>query len=263
MNCETYQDLAAAHVDGVLNPREQQEVELHLATCPTCQRLFTEESRFHAAFTTRRLVVAVPDSVEQRLRAVLVAESTPTLSWWKHLTAFLRPPRLALGLAAAGLFIVLALPYLFSREQEPLWFAQAIDSYQAVTGGRLGLTYHTHDPQELERSLNNSGQLDFVTHVLDLRSAGYHIEGGQVMKIAEHPVAVVLYKGEDGPIVCLRQRGMAPPIPKEGKGRKGEYVYTHAGYTVSFAQVSEHFCILIARLPRETFRRRLGMAPAA
>ncbi|MDP4200743.1 MAG: zf-HC2 domain-containing protein [Bacteroidota bacterium] len=38
MNCSEIQDLAAALVDHErLTPRELDEVELHLKTCPTCQ----------------------------------------------------------------------------------------------------------------------------------------------------------------------------------------------------------------------------------
>lgn len=263
MNCETYQDFVAAQVDGGLTPEERQEVEQHLATCPNCRRLFAQESRFRATFAARRLVVPVPVVVEQRLRAALAAEHMPTLSWRGRPSGFLLQPRLAFGLAVAGLLTILVLPRLISRNPDPVWFLQIVDSYQAATEGRVSLTYSIRDPQELEKALNGSGQLDFVTHVLDLRAAGYRLEGGQIVRTKEHPVAVVLYKGEDGPIVCLRQRGMAPPMPEEGRGMKGRYMYSHAGYTVSFVQHPEHFCTLITRIPQETLQRRLGMEPQA
>jgi anti-sigma factor RsiW len=265
MNCEAYQDFVAAHIDGVLSPAERQEVESHLTSCAPCQRLFEEESRFHAAFTARRFIIAVPAEVEQRLRTALAAESLPIPSWRDRLSALLEQPRLAFGLAAATLLIALLLPRLFSSSSssEPTWFPQVLDSYQAATEGRLSFTYHTEDPQELEAALNRSGQLDFVTHVLDLRLAGYRIEGGQVVWVKDHPVAVVLYHGKDGPIVCLRQRGKVPPVPPGSEGKKGQYLYTHAGYTVSCMQFSGHFCTLITRLPREVFMRRLAMVPAA
>ena len=262
MNCEAYQDFVAAHVDGVLSPAERQEVESHLTSCASCQHLFQEESRFHAAFIARRFVISVPAEVEQRLYVALAAESPPIPSWWDRLSALLWQPRLVLGLAAAALGIALLLPWLFSSSSssEPAWFSQVLDSYLAATEGRLSFTYHNEDPQELEAVLNQSGQLDFVTHVLDLRLAGYRIEGGQVVWVKDHPVAVVLYQGEDGPIVCLRQRGMAPPMPTGSEGKKGQYLYTRAGYTVSCIQFSGHFCMLTSRLPREAFMRRLGMA---
>jgi len=265
MNCAAYQDLVAAHVDGVLGPAERQEVEQHLTSCASCQRLFAEESRFHAAFAARRLIVSLPVEVEQRLRLALAAESTPIPSrpWRERLLALLWQPRWAFGLAATALMIVLLLPRLFPAAPEPAWFTQALDSYHAATEGRWSFTYHTADPQELEAAFNRSGQLDFVTHVLDLRPTGYRIAGGQVVREKDHPVAVVLYQGEDGPIVCIRQRGTTPPMPPGSEGVKGKYLYTRAGYTVSCVQSAEHFCTLITRLPREIFMRRLALAPAS
>ncbi|HEV8714330.1 MAG TPA: zf-HC2 domain-containing protein [Candidatus Binatia bacterium] len=260
MNCAAYQDLVAAHVDGVLSPAERQEVEQHLASCASCQQLFTEASHFHAAFAARRLIVSVPVEVEQRLRMALVAESTPIPSWWERLFALFWQPRLAFGLAAAVLLIALLWPRLFSSAPEPAWFTQALDSYHAATEGRLSFTYHTDNPQELEAAFNRSGQLDFFTQVLDLRSSGYQIEGGLVMQVKDRPIALVLYKGKDGPLVCLRQRGRVPPMPTGSEILNGAYLYSHAGYTISLVQFPEHFCMVIAPLSQEDFRRRLLVA---
>ncbi|MGH7962485.1 MAG: anti-sigma factor family protein [Candidatus Binatia bacterium] len=259
MNCEAYQDITAAHVNGVLSPPECQEAVHHLDTCASCRHLFAEQSRFHIAFSARRFIVSVPTEVERRLRAALAAEHTPTAAFWERLSPFVFLPRLALGLAAAGLLIALLLPHLFSAVSKPAEFALAVDYYQAVTEGQIAFDYRTNNPQEMKAALNRSGQLDFTTHVLDLRPAGYQLKGGQVVGGKDHPIALTLYEGEEGPIVCLRQRGMAPPRPANGKGMKGKYLYTHAGYTISFFQHQEHFCILISRLSQEALRRRLAM----
>src|SRR5262245_48863440 len=107
MNCEAYQDLVAAHVDGVLSSAECQEAEQHLAACAACQQLFEQESRFHAAFAARRLIVSLPVEVEQRLRAALASASSSTPAWWEHLSTLLWQPRLAFALAVAALIIAL------------------------------------------------------------------------------------------------------------------------------------------------------------
>jgi len=113
MTCEAYQELVAAHVDGVLSPTECQEAEQHLAACAACQQLFENESRFHAAFAARRLMVAVPAEIEQRLRVALAGESPPTPSWRERLSVLFWQPRLAFGLAAVALLIALLLPRFF------------------------------------------------------------------------------------------------------------------------------------------------------
>jgi len=263
MNCEAYQDLVAAHVDGVLSSAERQEAEQHLAVCASCQQLFEQESRFHVAFAARRLIVSLPVEVEQRLRAALARESSPILSWRERLSVVLWQPRLVFGLAVAALLIALSLPRFFSSTPEPAWFPQVLDSYHAATEGRLSFTYHTDDPHELEAALNRSGQLDFVTHVLDLRPAGYRIEGGQIVWEKNNPVAIVLYQGKEGPIVCIRRRGQVPPMPAGSEGKTEQYLYTQAGYTVSCVQFPGHFCTLITRLPREAFLRHLAAVPAS
>lgn len=264
MTCEAYQETVAAHVDGRLNPTEQQAVEEHVRSCLRCQRLFTEESRFRTAFSALHLVVPVPAEVEQRLRRALAAEREPTLLWWERLRAFTPQPRLVVGFAAVGLLLVLLFPRLFPVFTGRDEFTLAIEQYQAATAGQISFTYQMEDPQALAASLNHAGQLDFVTHVLDLRAAGYRLKGGQIVNINGHPTALVLYEGADGPpIVCLRQRGMAPPMPANSKEMKDDHLYTRAEYTMSLAQLPDHFCTLISRMPREAFKRRLEIIPTA
>src|SRR2546425_2191556 len=123
MNCEAYQDLVAAHVDGVLTSAEHQEAEAHLRACEQCRQLFAEEQRFHAAFAARRLIVPVPAEVERRLRSALLAENEARHPLWARLRAWLRVsllrPRFAFGLAVAGLVIALLLPRLFRSALVP------------------------------------------------------------------------------------------------------------------------------------------------
>jgi anti-sigma factor RsiW len=263
MICDVYQDLVAAHVDGILSATEYHEVEQHLASCTSCQQLFAKESRFHTAFAARQLIVPVPTNVERRLHKVLRKESVPALSWRDRFSTFFPQPRLAAGLAIAGLVIAVALSQWFRSPPEPSWVTQAKETFQAATTGQITLAYRLDDPQNLEAALNRSGQLDFVTHVLDLRAAGYRPMGGHVIYFNEHPVALVRYEGTDGPLICLRQKGPAPTMPSGSEGKKGQYLYTHAGYSFSFVQHPDHFCLLITRLPREIFQHRLGMVPAA
>lgn len=263
MTCETYRDLVAAYIDGVLPLAERQEAEQHLHTCPQCHHLFTTASRFGAAFPARRLIVPVPAAVAQRLHTALAAEGVarPTLA--ERLSAFLWRPRFAFGLAAAVAFLVFLFPRLFPSTAVTPEFTQAAAYYQAATTNQLALITETTDPHQLQALLNRPGQLDFVTHVLDLRPAGYEISGGQIVGATEHPIALVLYEGKEGPIVCLRQRGMVPPMPASGQGLKGKYLYTHADYTIAFLQEAGYFCILISRLSPEAFQHRLQMLPAA
>ncbi len=268
MNCETYQDLVAVHVDGVLTPAERQEAEAHLGACEQCRRLFTEEKHFHTAFAARRLIVPVPAELEQRLRLALVAERVsqrPLLQrvgeWIGAARLF---PRVAVGLAMAGLLIALLLPRLFPPAPVPDLLPQAVDYYQAAIEGRIALEYATDDPHALATAFNDSGQLDFRTHVIDFRPAGYRLRGGAIERIQDHPAALAIYEGDDDPIVCLRQGGRMRSIPPGAERlKKDHYLYTQAGHTIVLSQFPDHFCVLISLLPRETFLRHLALLPVS
>lgn len=268
MNCEVYQDLVAAHVDGVLTPAERQGAEDHLGVCAQCQQLFAEERRFHAAFAARRLVVPVPAEVEQQLHRALVAERVSQRPLWRRVGEWIGAarlfPRIAMGLAAAGLLIALLLPRLFSPTPVPDLLPRAVDYYQAVIEGRIALEYATDDPRTLEVAFNNSRQLDFRTHVIDFRPAGYQLKGGTITHVQDHPVALVVYEGEDGLIVCLRQRGAMPSVPSGAERmNQDHYLYTQDGYTIVLSQFPDHRCVLISRLSREAFLRYLALLPVS
>ncbi len=268
MTCDMYHDLVAAHVDDALTEAEAVEVRAHLHTCDHCCRLFEEETRFHAAFAARKLLVPVPINVERRLRQSLEAEGEARRSFWARLGAWFGAmplfPRLAVGLAMAGIFIVILLPHVFRSAPAPDVFAHAVHYYQTVTEGVLPIEYTTEDPQGLQARFNTSGRLDFTTHVSDLRPAGYRLSGGRVVENAGHPLAVSLYeeKGEE-PIICLRQRGLLPTLPQGTAGGNGHYWYTSHGYTAMFTQFPDHFCIMISRQPQEIFLQRLAMTPGS
>jgi anti-sigma factor RsiW len=268
MNCETYQELVAAHVDGVLSPAERQEAEAHLGTCAQCRRLFAEEQRFHAALAARRLLVPVPAEVEQRLHRALGAARGPQRPVWPRVRDWFGASRwsarVAVGLAAAGLLLALLLPRLFLPASGPDLLPQAMDYYQAATEGRLALEYATEDPHTLEVAFNGSGQLGFRMHVIDFRPAGYRLRGGTIQHVHDHPVALAVYEGADDPIVCLRQSGTLPPVPAGAERmNQDHYLYTQDGYTILLSQFPDHHCVLIAHLSREAFLRYLALLPVS
>jgi anti-sigma factor RsiW len=269
MTCEAYEELIAAHVDGVLTSTELQEVEHHLQSCPRCPQLFAEQSEFRAAFVARRLLVSVPVEMEQRLHSALAAERGSPVSfllrpsWRTRFFAFFRQPRFAIGVAAATVLVAVLLSRLFLSGPEPGLVPQAVASYQAAIDQQQPLDYVVADPQELEMTLNLSGQLDFVTQVSDLRPAGYQLKGGSIARILDRPTAVAVYdKGKDH-IVCLRQGGKLPTMPPDVEAAYGHYVHTRNGYTIVYSQFRRHYCLMISRLPRDQFLRYLGITPEA
>lgn len=273
MHCEAYQDLVAAHVDGRLSPDERHAVQEHLNSCQQCRQLFAQQQDFIRAFRSHSLIVAVPDELEQRLRAALADDKTisvPTgLSAWQRLKGrFTLPllPRFALGLAAAGIVGVLLLPRLFPAllPEVSQWFgsepdivASAVVSYRAMTEGAPSLTYPAQEPAQLEASFNRSGHLDFVTHVLDLRYAGFQLRGGTIQHVATRPIALTVYDDGADHILCLRQQGQMPVLPAGGEWIDSHYLYTDGVYTIFLTQFPDHFCTLVSGLSRKAFLQRV------
>lgn len=266
MTCDTYQDLIAAHVDGVLSAVERQAAEAHLDACAGCRRLFATERAFRRAFSARQWIVPVPRAVEHQLHLALAAEAAAPRAWWRALGEWLKAvwwrPQCAVVLATAGVLILLVWAHLLPSEPGHTILAAATASYQAARAGTVALDYRNVEPQELERAFNRSGRLNFRTHVSDLRPAGYHLRGGTVTHVGGQPLAVAFYTGKEEPIVCLRHRGTMPPPPPEARRLKAHvYLYTQAGRTLIFSQFSDHFCVLISDLSPEAFLERLARLP--
>src|SRR5262245_16798202 len=216
MTCDAYQDLVAAHVDGQLSATELQEVDAHLQSCASCRERYAEEQQFQRAFASRRILLVTPPDVLTRLQEALVHESTPAASWRQRLFAhrgslfsFLFSHRWA----TAAVLLALSLPYWWLPTAQPDLFVSAVEEYELATTDQRVFTYVMRDSQKLAHAFNTSGRLDFITHVLDLRSAGYRIRGGNIIDLNGHPTAVTVYSGSEADLVCLRQRGVLPPLP--------------------------------------------------
>ena len=268
MNCDTYQDLVAAHVDNALTPSEAEEAQAHVRSCEQCQRLFADERQFRVAFATRRLIVPMGAAGVQRLHQALRGTTVPQPTMWERLRTWWEATslifRFASGVAVAGILLALFFPLTQRDTQPPAAFTQALRYYHEVTRNTPTVTYHTDDPRQLQAQFNDSGHLDFTTQVSDLRPAGYQLIGGKILNEAGHPLAVSVYKEDSqNPLVCLRQRGRLPSLPEHAHDGHGHYWLSGDGYTAMFTPFPDHFCVMISRQSQETFMRRLQMAARA
>jgi hypothetical protein len=261
MTCDEYQDLVAAHVDGQLNPTELQKVNVHLQECAPCRERFAEEQQFHLAFASRRVLLTTPPAVLTQLHEALAREAAPLPSWRQRLYAH-RVSLLSFffshRLATAAVATALVLAYWWLPTMKPDLLASAVQQYEIATTDQRVFTYVQRDPGKLEHAFNTSGQLDFSTHVLDFRSFGYRIRGGNIVRLNGHPTAVTVYRGPEADLLCLRQRGVLPPLPPGAMLIGRDLVYTYEQYTVLVIQESDLFCLLVSRLPRDTFLRTFG-----
>lgn len=65
MNCEEYEILLSARLDGALTPEETARLEAHLAQCPQCRQLAQELETLQAQ--TAALTQEVPRALQENL----------------------------------------------------------------------------------------------------------------------------------------------------------------------------------------------------
>ena len=76
MNCEQYNDLISARLDGELSAQEAAQLDAHLAECPRCRELLRELEEMTAAFAQEEPVQApevLSRGVLERIRAQRIA----------------------------------------------------------------------------------------------------------------------------------------------------------------------------------------------
>ena len=118
MNCEKYQDLLSAFIDGSLIPEEHNKVEAHLRNCGVCAAarndldaivVFCRENRgeYEAVPNERALWLRISNTIESDLAALSSAAVQTNAGWWSRLMSQswqLSFPRLA---ASAAVIVIL------------------------------------------------------------------------------------------------------------------------------------------------------------
>lgn len=258
MTCDECQDLIAGYVDEQLTADEKQHVDQHLSSCISCTQELADAQRFQQEFTAHRPLLAMPTAVEHHIKTALSHESPQPQSYWQRLhewfSSFTRPAVAVTATAAVALIFVLVSLLLPLVDEQSL-LATVTEQYEIAVADRRTFTYVIRDPHKLEQAFNNSGQLNFTTHVLDFRPAGYRIRGANIIQMNGRPTTVTVYRSVDGDLVCLRQRGPLPPLPPGAERLGRDYIYSYQQHTIIFVEEHDLFCVLISGLPREQFLR--------
>jgi len=118
MNCENYQDLLSAFIDGSLIPEDHKNVETHLLDCVVCAEargdlysivVFCRENRgeYEAVPNERALWLRISNTIESDLAGSSRAAAGTNAGWWSRLmnqSWQLSFPRLA---ASAAVIVIL------------------------------------------------------------------------------------------------------------------------------------------------------------
>lgn len=103
-NCEKYEELCSAELDNALTAEEKQELDAHLAVCPSC-RAYLEDLRDMRSLW-KELEVPVPKDLHEKMMGAIEAEVQKTIVQTPQ-KDYRRPPVFTM-LAAAAACVMLA-----------------------------------------------------------------------------------------------------------------------------------------------------------
>jgi anti-sigma factor RsiW len=228
-------------LDRRLDPREQAELEAHVASCPDCRREL-EALRWTKARVRSARSLPLPGDLEALLRAALDEEDRPPGSASRG-----RPGRIVLWIAAAAALV--AGIWLGSR----LWSRSIpvvmAEEFRAYAANEIPLDWTSSDARELEALYQGAG-LPFQMTVYDLGMMGYRIEGAAARPVRGRGAGLVAYRGADGAIlICRMYLGRVTDLPEPLERRTVEgvpfWLYREGEVNLVFWQEGPVVCVLL------------------
>ena len=258
MHCGEYNEVIAAHVDGLLAPEEEAVTTAHLATCPKCTRLLARERQFAQALHARTLVRPTPTELRERVMALIDAQDRPP-SW----AARLMPSRARAGyrIAFAGALVVLALAVLVLRQRgspEHDVLHEVLAHYQEAQAQSIKLDMQTDKPKVLEIYFADKGIEAPTRTVIDLHALGFKLVGGSVVPLGTATSAMMLYHGASGWLLCHRFRAADLQLPPGGEIVDDDTYYSVDGMSVCAYHDGDAICLMATALSREDLKKLLA-----
>jgi len=208
MNCEEFQTLLHAYLDGELDAARSVELERHVADCPQCKqalqnqttlkRAITSSATYYKApvdlrrwiFTATQTAATAQEPRPETPQAQQTPQTQHTVIRWKF-------SPLAAGLAMAaclalGFFIAIGL------KDNAASRGLIVDELTSAHVRSL-LATHLMDVISTDQHTVKpwfDGKIDFAPPVPKLDAKGYPLLGGRLDYIGGHTVAALVYKKE-------------------------------------------------------------------
>jgi anti-sigma factor RsiW len=252
MTCEEYLDLAAADVDGELDPGERAAVETHVRSCARCQAVRTGQRSTRDVIRGRATRHSAPAGVEHKVLAAIERRPAERRAGGRRRSVAGRRAVVA-GAVAAALALGVA---TLLRPAQPDLVAVMVDDVHAAEHGAMSLAVRTGDAAELRRYYRERAGIRFPHAVADLGAAGLHLVGGRPGMIGAARTTVALYEGAAGMVVCRRFRAGEVELPSGGERMDHSRVYTADGIIIRVKQLDDDVvCAMASTMPRAEFLR--------
>lgn len=252
MNCELYEDLVGADVDGALGADERTAVDAHLRACATCRDLRVVQLgiRDRIRGLPRR---SAPPELRDRLLRTLDEERQPDAG---KVVALRSNRRFLIVGAVAAALALMFLPV--GRWSHPELIGLLVHDAQAAEIDDIALAARATDPTAL-REYFAGEHLGFENTVPDLSHRGFAPVGSVIDRTGPTPAAITVFRGEHGTVVCRRYRFDAVQIPDSGERIGQAVVVTRDGVTMRFVRDGDALCGVASTMPRERFLAVMGL----
>lgn len=250
--------------DGRLDVRRREEVQEHLASCPSCRaelaRLEALRALLRASFPTRE----VPPDLAAEAAALLAGEASRPAAAPSAAPRRVSRRSALFGVAAAAAVVLVAL-WVASRAPATTLVTRVIDSGRAWRTGQAEPAYATTSAPEMARYFNE--RLPFGVTVYDLGPMGLQLVGGRIEQLGDRRSAAFAYRTSDGRrVVCHMFLGTMDELPAGAERRTHNgrtfLVYHDGADTVVFWPEHKVICAFVGALPPEDVVR-LAFAKAS
>ena len=256
MRCAEYEEVIAAHVDEILAPDETMLAMAHLATCPSCARLFERERQFTHALHACKLLRPTPPELRERVMALIDTQDRPAST--RPMPSWARP---AYRIAFAGGLMVLALVALLLRPGGPPEhdvLHEVLAYYREAQAQSIKLEMQTDKPKVLEIYFADKGIEAPTRTVIDLHGLGFKLVGGSVVPLGTATSAMMLYHGATGWLLCHRFRAADLQLPPGGEVVDQDTYYSVDGMSVCAYHDGDAICLMATALSREDLKKLLA-----
>jgi anti-sigma factor RsiW len=254
MDCAAYQELAAAHADGQLDPSERAAADEHVAGCAHCAEARGVQTAVSTTLRQRRLIQPAPVQLRDDIARALAGAAAAQVRLAS--TRRRRTGMLLVGAIAAGL----ALFFLPRQLTRPDLLTVLAQDARAADAGTIAFGLRSGDVEQLGAFYH--ARLDISEPLPDLRRADFHTVGGTVATLGTTATTLTVYRGPGGTVVCRRFRVGQLPLPAGGREIEGARYFEVDGITVRIQRFGDTVCCMASTMPTDALAR-LFMMPRA
>jgi anti-sigma factor RsiW len=188
MQCEQARDLVGPLIDGELAGAQKRELELHLASCPTCTELADDYRSIGEQL--RAGYQRAPADLADKIRSALAREQPAASHSARHWRHYLQRAAVLLLTVGATAFLTWVLAQ--NRAEQALVERDVVVAHIRSLIQEAPIQVASSDSHTVKPWFN--GRVDFAPQVKDLAAEGFPLAGGRLDVIGDRRVAAVVYK---------------------------------------------------------------------